>query len=294
MQRQGVRRWRRIAITVVVVAVGAGVLAACQPVPPPGSGVATYVALGDSYTAGPLIPLQENTPLGCLRSTNNYPHLAAKSFGLPLRDVSCSGAQTDDMTHGQGVTPGPNPPQFDALDEDVQIVSVGIGGNDMGFSEIAFACAALDPTTTPCQDKYVVNGVDTIKQRIDAVGPKVGAVLEGIHDRSPDADVYLVGYPTVVPVSGPGCWPLLPITSKDLPYVRTVITNLNAMLQQQAAAHDAEYVDTFTPSIGKDACALPVLRWVEPVVPINAAAPVHPNLTGEQGMARALVAAVQG
>jgi hypothetical protein len=294
MQRQGVRRWRRIAITVAVVAIGAGVLAACQPVPPPGSGVPTYVALGDSYTAGPLIPLQENTPLGCLRSTNNYPHLAARSFGLPLRDVSCSGAQTVDMTNGQGVTPGPNPPQFDALDEDVQIVSVGIGGNDMGFSEIAFACASLDPTTTPCQDRYVVNGVDTIEQRIDAVGPKVGAVLEGIHDRSPDADVYLVGYPTVVPVSGPGCWPTLPITSKDLPYVRTVITNLNAMLQQQAAAHDATYVDTFTPSIGKDACALPVLRWVEPVVPINAAAPVHPNLTGEQGMARALVAAVQG
>jgi lysophospholipase L1-like esterase len=288
------RRGRRIAITGVVVAVAAGILAACQPVPPPGSGVPTYVALGDSYTAGPLIPSQETTPLGCLRSTNNYPHVAARSFGLPLRDVSCSGAQTPDMTAAQGVNPGPNPPQFDALDEDVQIVSVGIGGNDMGFSEIAFACASVDPTATPCQDTYVVNGVDTVKQRIDAVGPKVGAVLEGIHDRSPVADVYLVGYPSVVPVSGAGCWPTLPITAGDLPYVRTIITNLNAMLRQQAAAHDATYVDTFTPSIGKDACGLPLLRWVEPVVPVNAAAPVHPNIVGEQGMAQALVAAVQG
>jgi lysophospholipase L1-like esterase len=276
----------------VVVALAAVVLAACQPVPPPGSGVETYVALGDSYTAGPLIPLQENTPLGCLRSTNNYPHLAAPHIGYPLRDVSCSGAQTDDMTAAQGVNPGPNPPQFDALDADTQVVTVGIGGNDMGFGDIAVSCASLDPTATPCQDKYVVNGVDTIAQRIDEVGFDVAAVLQEIHQRSPEADVYLVGYPSVVPVSGGGCWPSLPITSADLPYVRTILTNLNAMLQEQAAANDATYVDTFTPSIGKDACGLPVLRWIEPLVPVNAAAPVHPNLTGMIGMAKALRQAI--
>lgn len=295
MHGWGARRGRRITIAAAVVAVAAGILAACQPVPPPGSGVATYVALGDSYTAGPLIPLQENTPLGCLRSTNNYPHLAAKNFGLPLRDVSCSGAQTKDMYTPQVVYEGAsNPPQLNALDADVKIVSVGIGGNDMGFSEIAFACATLDPTKTPCQDTYVVDGHDTIKDRIDATGLKVDALLQTIHDRSPDAEIYVVGYPSIVPESGPGCWPTLPISDADLPYVRSVINNLNAMLQHSAATNDAVYVDTHTPGLGHDACKLPVLRWIEPVAPINAAAPVHPNLTGEQGMARALVAAVQG
>lgn len=34
-----------------------------------------YVALGGSYTAGPLIPDQSLSPLGCLRSDVNYPHL---------------------------------------------------------------------------------------------------------------------------------------------------------------------------------------------------------------------------
>lgn len=286
------RQSRRLVCVGFVVVFAAAALAACVPTPPPGSGVATYVALGDSYTAGPLIPLQENTPLGCLRSTNNYPHLVAKKIILPLRDVSCSGATTEDMTQAQDVDPGPNPPQFDALDADTELVTLGIGGNDMGFSEIALACASLDPTATPCQDTYIVNGVDTIAERIDAVGPKVDAVLDGIHARSPDAGVFVVGYPSVVPASGPGCWPTLPITSKDLPYVRTILKNLNAMLEEQATNNGDTYVDVQTPSIGKDACALPTKRWVEPVVPVLPAAPIHPNQIGMQGVANVLLAEI--
>ena len=76
---------------------------------------ASYVSLGDSYAAGPFIP-NPVLPLGCLKSNHNYPHLVAPATGLTFRDVSCSGADTDDMFNEQGVTPGPNPPQLDALD----------------------------------------------------------------------------------------------------------------------------------------------------------------------------------
>ena len=34
-----------------------------------------YVALGDSYAAGPIIPVQV-PPFGCLKSNNNYANLA--------------------------------------------------------------------------------------------------------------------------------------------------------------------------------------------------------------------------
>ena len=68
---------------------------------------ANYVSLGDSYAAGPLIPNQSLSPLGCLRSSNNYSHLAAPSIGLPLKDPSCSGAKTNHMTEQQNVEPGP-------------------------------------------------------------------------------------------------------------------------------------------------------------------------------------------
>ena len=73
----------------------------------------SYVALGDSYTAGPVIPVQQTDPLGCLRSDHNYPHLVAAALGVStFRDPSCSGAETGDMTNAQDVDPGPNPPQF--------------------------------------------------------------------------------------------------------------------------------------------------------------------------------------
>ena len=218
---------------------------------------------------------------------------SASATGLPLRDVSCSGAQTKDMSASQSVTPGPaNPPQFDALDAATSIVTVGIGGNDIGFTTIIKDCVSSSPFGTPCQKKYVVNGVDTLAVRINQTGPRVGAVLQEIHRRSPAARVFIVGYPAILPETGPGCWPTMPVAINDVPYLRTVERNLNAMIRSQADANGATYVDTYAPSIGHDACRLPTVRWVEPMVPTNPAAPVHPNARGMQGMAAATAAAI--
>ncbi len=61
-----------------------------------------YVALGDSYVAGPGIPIQRTDPIGCGRSTRNYPALIAEALGVAnYTDVSCSGAWTDHMTAAQ-------------------------------------------------------------------------------------------------------------------------------------------------------------------------------------------------
>jgi hypothetical protein len=149
----------------------------------------SYVALGDSYAAGPVIPLQIQ-PYGCLKSDHNYAHLAAPRLNpLTLRDPTCSGAKTDDMTQAQGVTPGPNPPQFDSLDADTQIVTFTIGGNDIGFTGIAENCLSASPIGTYCKGDYVHDGRDEISERIAATAPKVAAVIQGIHARAPQARV---------------------------------------------------------------------------------------------------------
>ena len=289
----GVVRFNRLAFVVSLVAAIA-LLAAPTPAgarKPPQS----YVALGDSYTAGPLIPVQENDPLGCLRSDHNYPHLVAAALGVStFRDPSCSGADTGDMTREQGVSPGPNPPQFDSLDAGTQLVTLGIGGNDIGFSEITENCASPTPTGHPCQDHYVVNGHDELAARIDATAPKIAAVLDGIHRRSPKAQIFVVAYLPILPETGPGCWPQLPMTPEDVPYLRSVEKKLNAMLAEQAAANRATFVDAYTAGIGHDACQLPGIRWVEPAIPASPAAPVHPNLFGMQGYAAAVQLAVNG
>jgi lysophospholipase L1-like esterase len=247
-----------------------------------------YVALGDSYTAGPLVgpPTAEDAPLGCIQSVNNYPHLIRPLTGLrDFTDVSCSGAQTRDMLGSQGVTPGPARPQFNALTADTKLVTLGIGGNDVGFSSIATACLNASPFGHPCFDKYVKNGVDTLAQRIAAAGPSIGAVVQGIRARSPQAKIFVVGYPDILPDNGKGCWPILPISNTDLKYLVSVEKNLNAMLKAQAQANGAVFVDTYTPSIGHDACQGPTKRWIEAVVPLLPGAPIHPNTAGEAAMA---------
>jgi lysophospholipase L1-like esterase len=196
------------------------------------------------------------------------------------------------MTSAQEVDGGANAPQFDRLTSQTKVVTIGIGGNDIGFTEIVENCASASPFGHPCRDRYVVNGRDEISARIQATSPLVAAVLQGTHARSPKARVLFVNYAAILPDSGPGCWPQIPITEGDVPYVRAKQKELNAMLATQAAANGAELVDWYTASIGHDACQPPVIRWVEPVVPVNAAAPLHPNLGGMMGASNLLVTAL--
>ena len=275
----------------IVLATTALVVAGAQ-LSPAAAAPATYVALGDSYTAGPLIPNQLLGPLGCLRSDRNYPHLVAHGVGVTLRDASCSGAGTDDLASSQQVLGGPNPPQLESLDPEVGMVSLQIGGNDIGFSEILWRCPAPLPIGTPCRDYYTRGGVDEISRRIASTAPRVAAALTEIRRRSPHARVFVVGYPAILPEAGPGCWPVMPITPGDVPYLRDKEKELNTMLATRASAAGATYVDVYGPGIGHDACQLPGTRWVEPVVPLSPAAPVHPNALGMQGMADVLLGAV--
>jgi hypothetical protein len=83
----------------------------------------------------------------------------------------------------------------------------------------------------------------------------------------------------------------MPVADGDVPWMRAKQEELNTMLAQQSALNDARVVDIYAASVGHDACALPGLRWVEPFVPANAAAPLHPNLFGMKAMADLVVAA---
>lgn len=276
------QRLRRIAVLVAAMLVALAAFAAAAR-------AANYVALGDSYAAGPIIPNQI-APLGCLKSDHNYAHLAAPSIGLPLRDPTCSGATTADMTSPQETELGTNPPQFNSLDAETTRVSLTIGGNDIGFSEIALSCVTLNPFSTPCKDKYDSGGKDQIAERIAATAPKVAAVLQGVHSLSPSAKVFVVNYAAIFPETGFGCWPQMPIGFGDVPYLRSKEKELNAMLATQAAANGATLVNWYNASIGHDACKGSSTRWVEPVVPTNPAAPIHPNERGMQGAAGILAA----
>ncbi len=274
----------------LVSGIAAVALVATVLIPSAGSAsVGRYVALGDSYTSGPLIPDQVGSPAGCLRSDHNYPSLVKAALApSSFQDISCQGADTTDMLGSESVPLGTNPPQFSALTTGTSLVTVQIGGNDIGFADIVTTCAelsVLNPFSSPCKDQYTSGGTDQLAAAIARTGPKVAAVLQGIHQRSPGARVFLVGYPVILPNSGSGCWPLVPIAYGDVPYLRGVELKLNQMLASEAAGNAATFVDTYTSSIGHDVCQTPWTKWVEGLVPTSPAAPFHPNAAGERNMA---------
>ena len=275
------------AAALVIAALSAGAAQAA---------IGPYVSLGDSYTAAPLVPNATGSPILCGRSTNNYPSDVTRALSpSSFTDASCSSATTVDMTQSQSLEGGVQtaPPEFNALKSTDALVTVGIGGNDAGLIGVAEECAELDivrPFGTACKNHYASGGSDPNVAAINATGPKVAAVIQGIHARAPQAEVMVVGYPDGLPTNGSACWPLVPISAGDITYIDSLETSLNTVLRNTANANGAKYVDTFTSSIGHDACKSPGTAWVNGIIPTSAAFPLHPNQAGEQNMANQVLA----
>ncbi|MEV0066568.1 SGNH/GDSL hydrolase family protein [Amycolatopsis sp. NPDC050768] len=250
-----------------------------------------YVALGDSYTAGPLIPTQRLDPLGCARSSSNYPAILASALRVgTYTDVSCSGADTSNMTATQSVPLGVNAPQFSALRLDTDLVTLGIGGNDSGvFGTLIGTCPALrstDPSGNPCERHFTAGGVDSIKAALKNTQQSIQTVLAGIHVRSPHAKVLAIGYPRIAPASG-YCPSVLPFADGDYAWLSSVEEALDTAIENAVEADgNASYVDTFTPSAGHDACAPDGAAWIngQDTLLFTAAA-YHPLPEGMAGLA---------
>ncbi|WP_163567616.1 GDSL-type esterase/lipase family protein [Fodinicola feengrottensis] len=170
---------------------------------PPGR-VQEYVALGDSWSADVNIlnVTTKYVPFGCVQSARDYPHQVAAALGVPtFRDATCGGAITDNMAGPQSAPlGGTNTPQFDRLTTKTDLVTIGIGGNDVGLVGMVEGCISLLPSLTPvpgatlpsplgasCQPKFVVGGVDKISQAIAQAAAKIANVIAGVRARSPHA-----------------------------------------------------------------------------------------------------------
>ncbi|WP_405735275.1 SGNH/GDSL hydrolase family protein [Streptomyces sp. NBC_01537] len=266
-----------------------------------------YVALGDSYTAGPKIPGQTGKPAGCDRSDRNYPALVAQKLNLKaaaFRDVSCSGATTADLSAPQSTGNGVNRAQFSALSGRTRLVTLGIGGNDIGFSSLITQCVKrgvfylatggdkYSSDDAPCKAQNTSDGTDRVRDRIQAAGQRLARALSEIKRRAPQARVYVVGYPAILPSSTTGCGREMALAPGDVSFLREKEQQLNDMLRRQAQAAGAGYVDTYAPSADRDACSASDTRWIEPLIPLAPAAPVHPNARGERGMADAVLSTI--
>jgi hypothetical protein len=276
-----------------------GVAQAGRIRPDTGSVSGPLVALGDSFAAGNLIPSSPSgTPAGCLRSSHDYGADVAAALRIARYvDATCTGASTKSMTEPEPVALGTNAPQFGSLASGDSVVTLTIGGDDIGFLGILETCAKLSLTGLfgdPCERHYTAGGTDHLMAAINATAPKVAAVLRGVHARAPHARVLLVGYPDILPSTGHGCWPEVPFAFGDVPYLRGLEIDFNLMLASVAVANGATFVDTYQATIGHDACQRPGVKDIEGLIPTSLAYPFHPNARGERVIAGQVLAALGG
>jgi hypothetical protein len=253
-----------------------------------------YVALGDSYSsAAGVNPLVPTAPAGCSRSLVNYPHdIAARTAPSSFTDVTCSGAKTSDFYAPQSVTP-PDPrvrPQLDAVTKDTRLVTMTIGGNDENvFTGSFFGCVQISLTSrdvfgNPCQKKYGSTFTDLITTQ---TYPNLVRALTAVHQKAPAATVVILGYPQILPATGSlACYPSMPISLGDVPWLAHQQDVLNGVVRKAAAVTGSRFIDMAPSSTGHDACQPIGTRWIEPATnPLNAF-PVHPNVAGEAAMAQ--------
>jgi lysophospholipase L1-like esterase len=241
--------------------------------------------------AGPgLRPRAAGAPRWSGRSARNYAHLLAERLhlnaGPDFVDVTFSGATTAHVLtdHQRGV-----PPQIAALDGSETLVTVTIGGNDVGYVPLLMAASLprlvqrlplLRTRISELLDR------DERDRAIHAVFDALCAVGRAVRERAPRARVFFVDYLTILPPEGAAA----PLSDTDAELGRYVAASLERTTADAAAATGCEVVRAGAAS--RQHHAWSTEPWtVKPGVPLpGRPAPLHPNAVGMCAVAE-LVAA---
>lgn len=248
----------------------------------PGPAYDRYVALGDSFAALGPVDAPTSGPAGCLRSSLNYPALVAAGDAIgEFVDVTCGGARTRDMTTPQIPETAP---QFAALTPDTDLITLSIGGNDIGFGAIA-GCVARTPRTAtgaPCRDRLEQSVTDAL----NALPGALDTVYADIAGRSPAARVITTAYMPLVPDHG-GCEFVSGMSPGDVTWTRHVTERINLIVADAADRAGATVVEP-DDADERHACASASERYTDFTGKETGSHPMHPTALGQQAMAAAV------
>lgn len=246
-----------------------------------------YVAMGSSYAAGAgLGQRQPGSPILCSRSNVGYPPRLARSLNLTLVDMTCSGSVTRHvLTGGQFFQDA----QIRTLGPNTRLVTLTVGGNDVGFVRDLYLLAARkSDSVTGTLIRQFWSGPQEIDQRNYAkLESELTSLLHTIRTRSPAATVVVATYPTVLPAHG--TCPQLRLSNAEAALMRQVESKLATVTRKAARNGGAKIVDMNALGAKHHACSKS--PWTKGWGPI-AGSPFHPTLAGAQATADAITAAI--
>ncbi|MEY4760256.1 MAG: hypothetical protein RLZZ200_112 [Pseudomonadota bacterium] len=244
---------------------------------------AHYVAMGSSFAAGPGITEGVvGSPARCARSVDNYAHQLANRRGLQLTDVSCSGAKASHVLGDWDELP----PQLDALRADTRLVTVTIGGNDLGYISglMAASCLGLPEAKEGLACRHVLEPDEVAYATLASRLQKIAAE---VRRRSPQARLVWVDYATVLPSSGRCA--AMPLSDEDAAVSRGIDQKLRRLTASVALENGAGLLRAGEVTRDHHVCATD--PWMNGYVkwdPQHPVAAYHPTQAGMTAVAEAL------
>lgn len=224
-----------------------------------------YDALGDSYASGygvgPYSACGQSAAAYALH-IDGRKHIALDDF------VACAGATTASLVSGG---------QLDALDSQTRLVTLSIGGNDIGWSNAVRAC--LGGTDAQCAGSIaLVRGVvqSQLPGRLDALDAQIAA-------DAPNASVLVVGYPRLF---SPEYGDYLGASTAEQQALNDGADLIDSVIAAAAQAHGFQFVDVTRRFDGHGVNSDD--PWI--TSPSDPAA-LHPNTEGWQALTAAVTAA---
>ena len=218
-----------------------------------------YVALGDSYSSGVGAPGQSGL---CLRGSNGYPaQWAEQNDPKTYKNVACSGATTDDVRRQQ----------VPSLTASTDLVTITIGGNDVGFAPVVITC------TISSYDVCAARVQEARDYTEEAMAPKLDATYQAIRAKAPTAEVVVLSYPILFDTTSAGCG------AGGMSLAKRQVINagneeLDDLIRERAQAAGFTYAEARDTFAGHGICA--AAPWINGLTVIPPTDSFHPNKSG--------------
>jgi lysophospholipase L1-like esterase len=269
---RAIARHRLASVSAALAVALAGGLAAALPaltasaavIPQAALPAVHYVALGDSYSAGVGSGDYISSSGSCERSTRSYSALwAAAHHPASYVSEACSMATTSSVISGQ----------LSALSKSTTLVSLTIGGNDVGFVPVMATCVVL-PTS------FCVTAVHTAEGMIRTVLPaELDQLLADIHTDAPNATVVVLGYPEPYDMTKSASCPGL--SGTDRTDLNQAASQLDGQLEAAADRYGYVFADVRPYFAGHQICDSG--EWMNSVDWLDLGVSYHPNAAGQSG-----------